>query len=177
MLVALGVIFIPMILNRDDSGPGIADSNLPDIPSELARLSTQDIPPAPTPPAPPDDTTRLVDEATPPPAPSERTTPVLKTDKPVHQPAFVPQEDARDSKTAGWVVQVASFSDRSKALALRDRLRKKDYTAFVESVTTRQATLYRVRVGPVTQKEEAASLQKKIGTEFRIKDTLVMAHP
>lgn len=177
VLVALGVIFIPMILNRDDGGPGISDSNLPEKPPELVQLPTQDIPPAPAPPAPPAETRQLVDEATPA-LPADTAPPAAaKVQTPQDKPATTEKTEAQDKIEAGWVVQVASFSDRSKALALRDRLRKKRYTAFVESVTTRSATLYRVRVGPVTQKEEAAALQKKISADFKIKDTLVMSHP
>lgn len=174
VLVALGVIFIPMILNRDDSGPGISDSNLPQKSPELAQLPTQDIPPAPLPPEPPAETRQQVDAATP---KLPAGTPPPKADTPAQSSPPAPVAEAKESKTAGWVVQVASFSDRSKALALRDRLRKQKYTAFVESVTSKNATLYRVRVGPVTQKAEAVNLQKKISVGFKIKDTLVMTHP
>jgi len=176
VLVALGVIFIPMILNRDDSGPGISDSNIPEKPPELAQLPLQAIPPAPAPPTPPAETRQPVDEATPK-LPAAAVPPTSRPQAPPEKPAANTQADTAAAISVGWVVQVASFSDRSKALALRDRLRKQKYTAFVESVTGKAGTLYRVRVGPVLHKEQAATLQKKISADFKIKDTLVMAHP
>jgi cell division septation protein DedD len=72
---------------------------------------------------------------------------------------------------------VASFTDRDKALALRDRLRKAKYPTFVESVAVKNSKLFRVRVGPVVRREHAEEWQKKIARDFKLKDALVMAHP
>jgi len=183
VLVALGVIFIPMVLNRDDSNTGITGSNIPLQPRELEQLAKQ-TPPAP-PPAPvvPAETHQLVDKDTPPlpqatpsleqenstPTKSESPAPDTSKDKPV-----MPDQTV---KTRGWVVQVASFTDRNKALHLRDTLRKAKFNCFVESVTGKRGTLYRVRVGPVIKRQEADHIQARLTKQLKLKGTLVMAYP
>lgn len=177
VLVALGVIFIPMVLQRDDA-VNISDSNIPEIPKELKKIAKRELPEITAPPAPPEATRQPVDEHTPDskaqtdnkvPPPEQKAAPETKSTPDTKQQAKQP--------TRAWVVQVASFSERKKALALRDRLRKAGYTAFVESLSTKNSVLYRVRVGPVVKRSEAEELQKKIISKFRLKDALVMAHP
>jgi DedD protein len=183
VLVALGVIFIPMVLNHDDSTSGISGSNNPEKPRELEQLATQTVPALPPTPAQPTETRQLVDKDTPPlpkateqlaqetaTSPKSETTPPAPTTETTTKPS-------EPAKTRGWVVQIASFTDRKKALQLRDRLRKAKYTSFVESVTGKRGTLYRVRVGPVIKREEADSLQAKIAKQLKLKGALVMAYP
>ena len=205
VLVALGVIFIPIILNQDGEDSPISGSNIPEKPDVLKELATQQ---PPVPPAGPDiDTSNpsLVDEHTPPveqtdtaatnkksetPKKAESATKPseVKTEQAIPTTTDKPQAPATQTKptkpastTAGktraWVVQVASFSERNKALKLRDRLRKAKYSAFVESVDSAKGIRYRVRVGPVVQRSKADALKSKISKEFKIKDTLVMSHP
>jgi DedD protein len=176
VLVALGVIFIPIILEREE--PGISGSNIPVMPKQLEQLSERELPPPPEQPEKPATTRQLVDEQTP--ADKADKTPTVASKEPSQStPEKVTATSDKTSKTPAraWVVQVASFSDRNKALALRDRLRKSKYIAFVESLSTTNSTLYRVRVGPVVKRSEAEVLQKKIIKEFKLKDALVMAHP
>jgi DedD protein len=176
VLVALGVIFIPIILERDE--PGISGSNIPVMPKELERLSEREMPVPPEQPEKPATTRQPVDEQTPADM-AENAAVVESKDVSQSTPAKATTTPDKTSKTPAraWVVQVASFSDRKKALALRDRLRKSKYIAFVESLSTSNSTLYRVRVGPVVKRSEAEVLQKKIIKEFKLKDALVMAHP
>ena len=181
VLVALGVIFIPMVLNRDNSNTGITGSNIPPKPAELAQLATQSPPPPPPAPETPAETRQLVDKDTPP-LPKATEPPVQENTAPAKPPASEANKKPASTpnqviKTHGWVVQIASFTDRSKALRLRDRLRKAKYTCFVESVTGKRGTLYRVRVGPVIKREEANRLQTRIAKRLKLKGTLVMAHP
>lgn len=182
VLVALGVIFIPMILNRDDSNSGISGTNIPVKPRELEQLSTQTTPALPPAPVQPAETRQLVDKDTPPlPKATEPLTPEpAPTAKPQPTPAATqdhPPKSSEPAKVRGYVVQIASFTDRKKALQLRDRLRKAKYTSFVESITGKHGTLYRVRVGPVIKREEADSLQAKIAKQLKLKGALVMAYP
>ncbi len=65
--------------------------------------------------------------------------------------------------SAVWVVQVGSFTDSKKAFRLRDQLLKKKYKAFVEKIKGRSGqSLYRVRVGPLPEKEQAGALALKL---------------
>lgn len=195
VLVALGIIFIPIILNQEGDDSPITGSNIPEKPETLQELAIQQPPAPPAGPEVDTDKPRLVDEATPPMPPIEQTDtsppekpeaqapatkPATKPATEVKQPPKTEEKPAAEkptTKTRAWVVQVASFAERSKALKLRDRLRKAKYSAFVESVSSSKGTRYRVRVGPVVQRIKADALKKKISKEFKIKDALVMSHP
>ena len=194
VLVALGVIFIPIILNQEGDDSPISGSNIPEKPETLQELAVQQPPAPPAGPEIDTDKPRLVDEDTPPVEQTDTRPPEPVTSapatKPVTKPAAAkpeakqppkpeqkPVEQKPTTKNRAWVVQVASFAERSKALKLRDRLRKAKYSAFVESVSSSKGTRYRVRVGPVVQRKKADMLKKKIGKEFKIKDALVMSHP
>jgi len=177
VLVALAVIFIPIILDRGDGG--ISGSNIPDVPKDLAKLAKRPLPDTPSVPTTPETIRQIVDENTkkpplpPPPTTSEQAKPPAQT---VTEPKAQDKQGAQTLARA-WVVQVASFYERDKALALRERLRKAEYITFVESLSNKQGVLYRVRVGPVVRREEAVNLQKKIIKQFKLKDALVLAHP
>ena len=182
VLVALGVIFIPMILNREDSSSGISGTNIPPKPASLEKLTTESTPPPPAPVEPPEQTTQLVDKDTPalPKADAtleqENTAP-NKTETAAQSAKNKESKTSQPDKTAGWVVQVASFTDRNKALKLRDRLLKAKYNCYVESTTGKHGTLYRVRIGPVIKRDEADKLQAKLAKQLKLKGTLILAYP
>jgi len=176
VLVALGVIFIPIILERD--GEGISGSNIPDKPKELAKLTERELPPRPSVPEKPQTTRTLVDEHTPAVQPEKmQEAKPESTDQAKPETEITKVSETTDKKARAWVVQVASFSERKKALSLRDKLRKANYATFVEAINTKQDVLYRVRVGPVVKRSEAEIMQKKIIKQFNLKDALVMSHP
>lgn len=189
VLVALGVIFIPMILTTDSEFT-ISETNIPPKPAKLEQLADMKTPePAPVQPAPVLDA-EMVDEKTP--APATETAPekpaakvtAAKEHTNSEKPSVTSSQTAsgadskqEDKDARAWVVQVASFSEQDKAMALRDRLRKAKYPSFVESVKAASGKLYRVRVGPVVRREHAEDWQKKIAKDFKVPDALVMAHP
>lgn len=180
VLVALGVIFIPIILDRDDEF-AISGSNIPARPEALQQLAERTPPPTAPLPASPQLEAEPVDELSPVPAVSQ--TPEKEpaaTEKAEKVATPVPDEKSatQSENSRAWVVQVASFAERDKALKLRDRLRKAKYPTFVESVSAKSgSTLYRVRVGPVVQRNHADGWKKKIAKDFKLSDALVMAHP
>jgi len=183
VLVALGVIFIPIILDQGSEVSPISGSNIPEKPAPLRELASQLPPQVPAGPEIDTDKPKLADEHTPPVEQTDVATPALPVAKPP-VPATAPQttkpvtqKPKPVAKTRAWVVQVASFAERSKALKLRDRLRKANYSSFVESVSSTKGTRYRVRVGPVVQRKKADEMKRKIAKQFNIKDALVMSHP
>lgn len=173
VLVALAVIFVPMLLEGDKrSSIPLFGSNVPEPPEsttamvdiplqvppppvEAPVVVERELPPAaepvPAPPAPP----APVEAAPPPPAPVAPPAPV----QPV-KPAQVPQS----SKPAAgsWAVQVGSFAESANATRLRDTLRGKGYPAYVEKVKLASGTAYRVRVGPVLARADAEAIQAKL---------------
>lgn len=170
VLVALGVIFIPMILSgdREDAMPPFG-SNIPEQPRELTRLKKMEMPPAPSEPEVPPPSAVPIDEHTP--ADSE---PEVAAKAPDAEPD--PGESAAADTPPAWVVQVASFSNRNNALSLRKQLQDKQFNAFVEKVATDSGTLYRVRVGPQARREVAEQQQQRIAKAFDL-EGVVMRHP
>ena len=64
-----------------------------------------------------------------------------------------------------WVIQLCTFSSEHNALALRDQLRAKSYTAFVEKIKSGDSQLFRVRVGPELERARADALRDKLEKE------------
>ena len=90
--------------------------------------------------------------------------------------AAAPQESAAETAgTApdGWAVQLGSFSVPKNALALRDRLRAKGYTAFIESGFTATGGVSRVFVGPVLDRGRAESSMAKLRREMQLEGIVV----
>lgn len=192
VLVALAVIFIPMLLpGEGDLGGGIHGSNIPPEPDFR-------FPPVPkAPKAPPVAVAPAVpvgDDSAVKPAPEKKvaTKPAAEPEpkakakakpkpKPTVKPASAPVAKAVPRKnTSGqvgaWVVQVGSFSARNNAKALRDKLRKQGYASFVESIRGDAGRVYRVRVGPELTRSAADKLQARLKKEAGLKG-LVQAYP
>lgn len=173
VLVALAVIFVPMLLEGDkrtdipmfgsnvpeapESRPNMVDIPLqvPSPPTTVPVVVERELPPepvavAPAPPAP---------AAAPAPAPQAQPKPVApaQTVKPATV-AAAPKPAAGES----WAVQVGSFSEQANASRLRDSLRGKGYPAYVEQVKLASGTSYRVRVGPVLARADAEAIQAKL---------------
>jgi len=186
VLVALGVIFIPMLLE----GPNrtlVPDMDEMPEPETLApELPLEPFPPAEAPqppqraivtePAGTATSAGSADEApqtppepvTPPPVPAlpqpaaEPVKPPV-AEKPDTRPAAAPVPDkAADS----WVVQVVSLSSKANALALRDKLRKGGFATQVEQVRIDGKTHYRVRVGPFLERADADRAREQIAQRF-----------
>ncbi len=151
VLVALAVIFLPMLLERQpDTLKPVPVKPLPKEPAR--RFDTallQDRPPKTT--------------STPPAAPS--------ASKPSSTPAAPPRQATRPRAKAGgakpsrmkkpappraWVVRVASLSSRDSAMKLVKRLRKAGLdTMDPQPVTVSGKRFYRVQVGPEASKKNA----------------------
>ena len=73
-----------------------------------------------------------------------------------------------------WVVQVGSFSSAANADKLVARLRLESLSAYKEAVTSSGSTIYRVRVGPFTERDEAIRVDKLINDRLSL-DGVVMS--
>jgi DedD protein len=83
-------------------------------------------------------------------------------------------KDARETADAGpagagFVVQVAAVRQRSEADAIRGRLTRKGYPAFVATAGAPGAPTYRVRVGKYPSRREADSVAAKLEREEQFK--------
>ncbi len=89
------------------------------------------------------------------------------------------QEKTVKDKQVGltaWVVQLGSFSSKVNADKLNLNLRKSGFPAFVEPITQKGKTSYRVRVGPEILRADADTLLKKIKTKMKL-EGIVLNYP
>lgn len=70
-------------------------------------------------------------------------------------------------------VQLASFSQQSNAESLVTRLRKQGYVATYNKSVSKQGQVYKVVVGQVAQKLDAANLQKKLASNMQLKGFVI----
>ncbi|MAS82946.1 MAG: hypothetical protein CMF45_09695 [Legionellales bacterium] len=77
---------------------------------------------------------------------------------------------------ASWVVQIGTFSSKDNADKLIIRLRKLDFTAFVQPLEENNEVVYRVRVGPELLRTDADALLKKIKENTKL-DGMVLNYP
>jgi DedD protein len=185
VLVALAVIFLPMLL--DGSGrqttimleQAVPPQPVFDQPALLPPATEAATPKpgtesAPVPEMPPVAEERpvaraLPDEPVPPVAPKP-------APKPVPPAPVDPQPATAKSPEPAWVVQVGSFAAEASATAQRDQLRKTGFAAFVEKATVDGKTVYRVRIGPELARERAEALRERLLREQKI-EGLVVSHP
>lgn len=194
VLVALAVIFIPMILQNPEGGSGfknalppppkVVQQALPAVPAPhgaalapapngvaLGRVQNGASAQSPAsgvdkhPVAAPSGT--VIPPSTPPSAASARSAP--KANK-----GSLSRSDA-DQGLGAWVVQVGSFSRQDNALSLRDTLRGKGFNAFVEQASTSAGTVFRVDVGPMVKRSDADAMRAKLDAQMHLKG-LVTPH-
>jgi Uncharacterized protein conserved in bacteria len=79
-------------------------------------------------------------------------------------------------KGGAWAVQVGSFSGSDKAFSLRNALKAKGYSAFVESILIEGKERYRVRVGPERNRVQALSLNERLHRKEKL-NGLVVPYP
>jgi len=197
VLLALGVIFIPMIL--DGSGNPVL-GEIPAIPRPLDAVDPQALV-IPTEPPVREHVPMVVQKpATDAPASKPEAGPVVAQQKPAAQKqqakapqAVTPQTKkpakkpvkkpsptlataASPEKIRAWTVQVGSFNTSDKALKLRSKLRAKGYKAYVDKIRKQNKTYYRVRVGPVLNRRDADKSLKKLKKAGQI-NAYVVRHP
>lgn len=73
-----------------------------------------------------------------------------------------------------WVVQVGSFADSSNAKRIVSELKAKGMSAYSETVTSSSSTIFRVRVGPFLEREEAMRAKQQLSKQLSI-DGVVMS--
>jgi DedD protein len=190
VLVALGVIFIPMILergaddesltvrmeippkpdvefkNRLDDAPAVEEIEWPESMEESTaeiRAEKSAGQPATA------DLPQAVHPAEPeqqPLAPkpvSKNPSPSIKTAK----PAATPQQ---------WIVQLGSFSKETNALVMKDKLRAKNFKPIITPTDTPAGRVYRVRLGPMPTRGDAEDMVIRLKKEMEL-SAIVMGYP
>ena len=77
----------------------------------------------------------------------------------------------------GWILQVASVSDRTKANRLRDELLSLDEKAYIKQVKRGDEILYRIYVGPKFEQAKLDALKPKVDARFKVNSMVVRYVP
>ena len=163
MLLALGLIFFPLVFDFTNPRPVDKTSVIPPNPDIQPVVIPEPVRPENIQPAKSDEemfVARLPD-------------PETETEQ-----AGTPRKDvAADDATAtldadnlpvAWVVQIASFEEQDKANAMVQTLQQQSYKAFMQEANTQAGTTYRVMVGPNLRKQDSqqakAAIDNALGT-------------
>ncbi len=186
VLVAVAVIFIPIILSDSPETDSISGSNIPEKPD--ANFSSRIIP-----------VIKQNDKSL---SKDIETNNIISEDKQIKNNQETVKEviaekiEVNKEKSAeinsprkenevreteiqanvglsAWVVQLGSFSNEENAQSLNKKLRKAGYPAFVEPLNKNGQTSYRVRVGPEIKRSEAELLLKKLKDNMEMEGILV----
>ncbi|AZZ75487.1 MULTISPECIES: SPOR domain-containing protein [Pseudomonas] len=197
VLVALAVIFLPMLFSRQDEQRQVtveapAAPQAPVVPQ--VQMETVAVPEPQALPQEPVPTDEEVAEDTAPAAPvaPAPTAPIMIT-KPVAPPAVakpIPapaqpitsassKPDTTQSRvdanglSVSWSVQLASLSSRASAESLQKTLRSQGYNAYIRSADGKN----RVFVGPLIERAEADRLRDLLGRQQNLKGFVVRFQP
>ncbi|PYY88031.1 SPOR domain-containing protein [Pseudomonas sp. TKO26] len=198
VLVALAVIFLPMLFSREDEQRHVA-VEAPPVPQASAMPQVQVEPVVvPEPKALPQEPVPVeepvVQQVAPsmpiaPSAPAVAPAPAVAS-KPVPKPAPVPapapaqpiaaaKPDTSQSRidanglSVSWSVQLASLSSRESAENLQKTLRSQGYNAYIRSAEGKN----RVFVGPLIERAEADRLRDLLGRQHNLKGFVVRFQP
>lgn len=196
VLLALALIFLPIVFDGQGSYQAPLTSRIPD-PPPVAVL------PEPTQSRPVilADTMPSVDEEEEPESslsPSEEFTDDNLQDivERIEQSSIAANADAEDSDNAeiaasepdftrdppalgpdglpqGWSVRLGSFSDAGNAQNLLQRLQDSGYRAYTRSIESEQGSLTRVFVGPWLDRARVESYQRELQSQFQLAGMIV----
>jgi DedD protein len=160
VLVALVVIFVPMILSGREPPPELKGAREAPPRAEITETKMVVTPvPAEEPKLPESTETVVQVPVEPKPVPMPEAKPAAPVEKPAPaKPAAVKIED-------GWMVQVGTFSNTQNAARLRDRLKSLGHSVHADSVTVGGKKAMRLRVGPFADRAKADKAQAQIRKE------------
>jgi DedD protein len=187
VLLALAVIFLPMLLSREDEQRRVV-VDAPSMPAAPAMPQIEMQPVVVPEPQPLEDESLVAgdDEQTSAPAaapevvtapaPAPAVAPVAPTvaqAKPsAPAPAPVSRLDA-NSLPISWSVQLASLSSRDGAQNLQKTLRSQGYNAYIRTVDG----MNRVFVGPLIERGEADRLRDQLNRQHKLNGFVVRFQP
>jgi DedD protein len=200
VLVALAVIFLPMLFSRQDEQRQVtveapAAPQAPAVPQVQVEPVVVPEPQAlPQEPVPSDDeiaqqeapSTAIAPSVPVTPAPAAK--PVAPAPAPVNKPTVAPSQpitaapgkpDTTQSRvdanglSVSWSVQLASLSSRASAESLQKSLRSQGYNAYIRTADGKN----RVFVGPLIERAEADRLRDLLSRQQNLKGFVVRFQP
>jgi DedD protein len=203
VLVALAVIFLPMLFSRQDEQRQVtvdapAAPHAPAMPQvqiepvavpepqalpqepvpsddEIAEQQAPSAPIAPSAPVAPVPAPPAAKPVTPPAAPVAK--PVPTPTQPIavapSKPSTTPSRVDANGLSVSWSVQLASLSSRESAESLQKTLRSQGYNAYIRSADGKN----RVFVGPLIERAEADRLRDLLSRQQNLKGFVVRFQP
>ncbi|MCP1446461.1 DedD protein [Pseudomonas sp. GGS8] len=201
VLVALAVIFLPMLFSRQDEQRRVtvdapAAPHAPSVAQvQIESVAVPEPQALPQEPVPSDDDIAEQQEpaiaiaptapvAPAPPAAKPVTPPAAPVAKPVPAPAqpiavaptkpvSIPSRVDANGLSVSWSVQLASLSSRESAESLQKTLRSQGYNAYIRSSEGKN----RVFVGPLIERAEADRLRDLLSRQQNLKGFVVRFQP
>ncbi|MFJ4456773.1 SPOR domain-containing protein [Pseudomonas sp. NPDC089392] len=198
VLVALAVIFLPMLFTREDEmrQVHVEAPQAPAMPSlPEVRVEPVAVPEPQVIPDEPQQAPVVVDEATAPAStPSQPITPSPQTQaqvQPAKPQAPAPKVEPKPAATpavakpaapskidvnglpVSWSIQLASLSNRAGAEKLQQTLRSQGYNAYIRTA----GGMNRVYVGPLIERAEAERMRDAINRQNSLKGFVVRFQP
>ncbi|WP_339483454.1 MULTISPECIES: SPOR domain-containing protein [unclassified Pseudomonas] len=203
VLVALAVIFLPMLFSRQDEQRQVtvdapAAPQTPSVPpvqvesvvvpepqalpqepvpsdEELAELSAPSMPiaPAPAAPAAPSKPSVAPAPVPVPAAPAVKPAPSQPITAATTKPDTTQRRVDANGLSISWSVQLASLTSRESAENLQKTLRSQGYNAYIRSVDGKN----RVFVGPLIERAEADRLRDLLSRQQNLKGFVVRFQP
>ena len=190
VLLAIAVIFIPTLFDRQKIDPVDNQTQIPQAPIITMQPITVAEPPVVASPAPPptqmlipknegdneggnnveaapvlESTSTSASTAT------ASTTPALTT--PTVQPSVL----NNNGVPRGWVLQLVSYTEELKANQLRDQLIADKHPAFVRAADIAKGRVYRVYVGPKLDKNKLLSEQPALDARYKVNSIILDITP
>lgn len=202
ILVALGVVFWPIIFVQPGSEPDGERYSMPPSPRvnvdpvpppdraglrSSAELKHRPPEPAPNEEKPEAGTAPEPIEPAPPVAPVEdlarekqppeaATEPLTASERLRSEAPVKPEIDA-DGVPVAWMLQVASVSSEQKAQELRDRLLAAGHKAYSRKIRRNGTILWRVYIGPKFEKAKLEAIREQVDSSVGVKSLVVRYYP
>jgi len=200
VLVALAVIFLPMLFSRQDEQRQVTveapaapqPSSMPQVqmdpvavpePQALPQepvptdeeVAEEAVPAAPAAPAAPAPTipAQIARPATPPPVAKPIPAPAQPITSATSKPDTTQSRVDANGLSVSWSVQLASLSSRASAESLQKNLRSQGYNAYIRSADGKN----RVFVGPLIERAEADRLRDLLSRQQNLKGFVVRFQP
>ena len=175
ILIALAVIFVPMLLDVDeeDLAQRTMEIDVPAVPERERQVRRIPLDPEaarrvdPDEPVPEPDPRPEEAQAEPPVEPAPELAGPDETDLPAADPVEEPEPEAEPQVPAAehdgdWVVQVASFSSIQTANQVSERLEAQGHRVLTDVITRGETSLHRLRTGPYAGEGEAEQARAQI---------------
>ena len=171
VLIALCVIFIPVIFDEERIVPVDRKTQIPPAP----LISPIPLPPAPERPEPKDPiVSKAIDGQFEIEDPKSIPVPLATPATPSPRPQ---KKESTTSLAKGWVLQVGSFNSEKRAVKLRDELIDDGYQSFIRSVSTESGEWSRLFVGPTINKDDVYRAKTAIDEKYQVQSIILRFKP